>query len=157
MRHRTLRVSFSVGLLLCGAWIPMSTGQRWHEIAVGEILVFSSPVELSPTSAQGIDSAFGEWQGENLLVRVDAGLFADPLTRYAGQPDHETFDESIDGQPARGVAFDQGDGSRFTAVHFPDLGQGSAAAKKLTFVVISRGSVTAEDALRIVRSIRVRR
>jgi hypothetical protein len=62
--------------------MAMSTDQQWHEIAVGQLLVFSSPVELTPASAQGIDSAVGEWHGDGLLVRTDYGLFVDPLTGY---------------------------------------------------------------------------
>jgi hypothetical protein len=54
------------------------------------------------------------------------------------------------------VAFDQGDGSHFTAVHFYDLGR-LGTAPKLTFVVISSGGTTADEALRIIRSIRCRR
>lgn len=135
----------------------MSTDEQWHEIAVGQLLVFSSPVELTPASAQGIDSAVGEWHGDGLLVRTDYGLFVDPLTGYQNRPNRQEFEESIDGQPARVVAFDQADGSRFTAVHFYDLGRLGAAPRKLTFVVISSGDRTANEALRIIRSIRFRR
>jgi hypothetical protein len=135
----------------------MSADQQWHQIAVGQLLVFSSPVELSPASAQGIDSAVGEWHGTDLLVRTDYGLFADPLTGYQNRPNHQGFAESIDGQPASVVAFDQDDGTRFTGAHFYDLRGVGAAPNKLTFVVISSGSRTAEEALRIIRSIRFRR
>jgi hypothetical protein len=54
------------------------------------------------------------------------------------------------------AAFDQADGSRFTAVYFYDLGR-LGTAPKLTFVVISSGGTTADEALRIIRSIRFRR
>ncbi|MGH9158759.1 MAG: hypothetical protein ACRD2X_02070 [Vicinamibacteraceae bacterium] len=126
----------------------------WREIAVGDLLVFASPVVLTPAQAQGIDTAASEWCGNDLLVRIDHGLFVDPLTRYARQAGCRVFDLSIDGQPAKGVAFDQADGSRFTAVHFPRLSLPRAGSNKLTFVVISRGDRTAEDAMRIARSIR---
>ncbi len=121
------------------------------------MLVFSSPVELTPASAQGYDTAVGEWHGEDLQVRTDYGLFADQLTGYQKRSNRQTFEEPIDGLPARGVAFDEADGTRFTAVHFHDLGPLGAAPKKLTFVVISSGSRTADEALRIVKSIRFRR
>ena len=90
-------------------------------------------------------------------MRTDYGLFADQLTGYQNRSNRQAFEESIDGQPARVVAFDQPDGARFTAAHFHDLGQLGAGPKKLTFVVISRGSTTADDALRIIKSIRFRR
>jgi hypothetical protein len=137
--------------------MAMSTHEKWYEIAVGDFLAFSSPVELTPAPAQGIDSVVGEWNGDDLVVRLDYGLFVDPLTGYQNRSNRQSFEESIDGLPARVVAFDQGDGSRFTAVHFYDLGQLGAAPRKLTFVVISRGGRTAEEALRIIRSIRFRR
>ena len=97
------------------------------------------------------------WHGEDLLVRTDYGLFADQLTGYQTRANRQAFEEAIDGQPARVVTFDQPDGSRFTAVHFSDLGRLGAGPKKLTLVVISSGSRTTEEALRIVRSIRFRR
>ncbi len=135
----------------------MSSDRQWHEITVGNLLVFSSPVELTPASTQGIDSAVGEWHGDDLLVRTDYGLFADQLTGYQKRANRQAFEEAIDGQPARVVAFDEPDGSRFTAAHFHDLGRLGAGPKKLTFVVISRGSRSADEALRIIRSIRFRR
>ena len=97
------------------------------------------------------------WHSDDLVVRTDYGLFVDPLTGYQNRPNRQEFEESIDGQPARVVAFDQADGSRFTAAHFYDLGRLGAVPKKLTFVVISSGGRTADEALRITRSIRFRR
>lgn len=135
----------------------MSARQPWHEVAVGTLLVFSSPVELARAETRGIDTAVGEWRGEDLLVRTDYGLFVDPLTTSLNNPGSRTFEERIDGQPARGVALEQGDGSEFTAVHFYDLGRLGAGREKLTFVVISRGARTAEEALQMIRSIRFRR
>jgi hypothetical protein len=151
-------VRFGLVTLLSCIGMAMTTGQQKHEIAVGDVLVFSSPVEMAPVAAQGIDSAVNEWRGEQLLVRTDYGLFVDPLTGYKNRPNLQVFEEPIDGQPARAVTFDQADGSRFTAVHFPDLGRLGAAPKKLTLVVISSGRRSADDeGLQIVRSIRFRR
>lgn len=145
-----------VGLLVASVGAVMSNGQQWPVVRVGDTLTFSAPSGLEPTSARGMDTSFGEWRGDDLLVRVDAGLFVDPLTRYGSQPNVRAFDESIDGQRARIVTFDQPDGSRFTAAHFPDL-QNAAGSKKLTFVVISNGPRSADEAMRIARSIRFRR
>ena len=129
----------------------------WHEIAVDDLLVFASPIALTPAEGQGIDTVAGEWRGDDLLVRIDYGLFVDPLTRYAREASARAFDLTIDGQPAKGVSFDQTDGSRLTAVHVPRLSLPRAGSNKLTFVVITGGARTAEEALRIVRSIRFRR
>ena len=51
--------------------------QDWHEIVVGDLIAFASPVPLQPTTAVGTDTAFSEWQGEGITVRVDYGLFVD--------------------------------------------------------------------------------
>ena len=133
----------------------MSTG-AWHEINVGDVFTFSSPVKLSSTGAEGIDSAVGEWHGDGLVVRSDYGLFADPLTGHQNRTNRSVFEESIGGVPARIVANDQSDGSRFTAVHFSDLTGPGGKRQKLTFVVVSSGERTPDEALRMVRSIRFR-
>jgi hypothetical protein len=131
----------------------MSNGQQWRDVRVGDRLTFSAPIDLTSTSARGTDTDFSEWHGDGLTVRVDAGLFSDPLTRYQSKPNVRQRDESIDGQAARVVTYDQPDGSRFTAAHFPEL-QNAGGAKKLTVAVISSGDRSADEALRIVRSIR---
>jgi len=143
-------------LLIAGTSLrmSMSPNQSWHDVAVGKLLVFASPVQLASAEVTGIDSAVGEWRGEGLLVRTDYGLFVDPLTGYQSRPGSRIVQELIDGRRARIVAFDQDDGSRFTAAHFADLGVRDRAPEKLTFVVISRGARTAEEALRMIRSIR---
>jgi hypothetical protein len=146
-----------VGVLAVSLGAVMSNGQQWREVRVGDTLTFSAPAGLEPTSARGMDTDFGEWRGHDLSVRVDAGLFVDPLTRYGSQPNVRALDESIDGQRARIVTFDQSDGSRFTAAHFPDLQDVAGGSRKLTFVVISSGDRSADEAMRIVRSIRFRR
>ena len=149
--------SVGVGLLLCSVGMVMSNRQQWREVLVDELLSFSAPVELTRAAAQGLDTYAGEWTGDDLVVRIDAGLFVDPLTRHGSQRNYRAFEESIDGQSARGVTFDQPDESRFTAVHFPDLRNVAGGSKKLTFVVISRGDRSADDAMRVVRSIRFKR
>jgi hypothetical protein len=135
----------------------MSSGQKWHDVPVGKRLTFSAPAALESTSARGVDTEFTELHGDDLTVRIDAGLFGDPLTRNKSKPNVRELDESIDGQRARVVSYDQPDGSRFTAAHFPNLENAAGGAKKLTFVVISSGDRSADDALRILRSIRFKR
>jgi hypothetical protein len=146
-----------VGLLVLGVGAVMSNGQQWSDVRVGDMFTFSAPAGLEPTSARGMDTDFGEWRGGDLLVRIDAGLFVDPLASYGSKPNVRAFDEAIDGQRARLVTFDQPDGSRFTAAHFPDVPNAAGGRKKLTFVVISSGERSADDAMRIVRSIRFHR
>ena len=131
----------------------MSNRQEWREVQVGETLTFLAPAGMEPTSARGVDTSFGEWRGHDLIVRVDSGLFVDPLTRYGSQPNVRAWDESIDGRLARIVTFDQADGSRFTAAHFAGLQDPAGRPSKLTLVVIS-GDQTADEAMQVVRSIR---
>ena len=59
--------------------------QDWRKIVVGELLEFSSPVALERTTAEGADTAFSEWQGDGLTVRVDYGLFVDPRRAPSGR------------------------------------------------------------------------
>ena len=95
--------------------------QGWHDVVVGELLEFSSPVALERTTAEGADTAFSEWHGDGLTVRVDYGLFVDPLASSQRQGGAEVVNETIDGLSATRVTYCQADGTRFTAVHFADL------------------------------------
>jgi hypothetical protein len=130
---------------------------HWREVRFGDLLVFSSPVDVTPTGGTGVDTAFGEWRGEGLVVRCDYGLFVDPLTAHQNRSDARTSNEVINGHNARVVAVDQPGGSRFTAAHFPDVPKPGGGAAKLTFVVITSGQRTPAEAVDIVRSIRFTR
>ena len=72
------------------------------------------------------DTAFSEWQGDGLTVRVDYGLFVDPLKSSQRQGGAEVVSETIDGLPATRVSYAQADGTRFTALH-----QGCSPAGRL--------------------------
>ena len=106
--------------------------QDWHEIVVGDLIAFASPVPLQPTTAVGTDTAFSEWQGEGITVRVDYGLFVDRLESSQRQDGAEAADETIDGVPARRVSYTRADGTRFTALHFPDLAAGDNRRRHLS-------------------------
>ena len=121
------------------------------------MLEFSSPVALERTTAEGADTAFSEWQGDGLTVRVDYGLFVDPLKSSQRQGGAEVVSETIDGLPATRVSYAQADGTRFTALHFPDLSAAGGGRNKLTMVVLSPSSRSADDARRMVTSVRFRR
>ena len=114
--------------------------QDWHEIVVGDLIAFASPVPLQPTSAVGTDTAFSEWQGGGITVRVDYGLFVDRLDSSQRQDGAETADETIDGVPARRVSYSRADGTRVTAVHFPDLSAVGGGRNRLTIAVLSPSS-----------------
>ena len=131
--------------------------QDWQEVVVGDLLEFSSPVPLERTTAAGTDTAFSEWQGAGLTVRVDYGLFVDPLERSQRHSGAEVVQQSIDGLSAIRVSYAQADGMRFTAVHFPDLSAVGGGRNKLTMVVLSPSSREGDDARRMVTSVKFRR
>jgi hypothetical protein len=131
--------------------------QDWQTVVVGDVLEFSSPVALDRTTAEGTDTTFSEWQGSGLTVRVDYGLFVDPLKSSQRQGGAEVAVETIDGLTATRVSYTQADGMRFTAVHFPDLSAVGGGRNKLTMVVLSPSSRAAEDARRMLTSVKFRR
>ena len=131
--------------------------QGWQTVVVGDLLEFASPVALERTTAEGTDTAFSEWQGDGLTVRVDYGLFVDRLESSQRQGGAEVVDETIDGLPARRVSYVQADGVRFTAVHFPDLSTVGGGRNKLTLVVLAPPPRSADEARRVVTSVKFRR
>jgi len=132
--------------------------QGWTTIVVGDVLEFTAPASLDRTTAAGTDTAFSEWHGDDgVTVRVDYGLFVDPLRSSQRQAGAEVVDETIDGIAATRVSYTQPDGTRFTAVHFPDLAAIGGGRNKLTMVVLSPASRPAEDARRMVTSVKFRR
>ena len=131
--------------------------QGWQTVAVGDVLEFASPVALARTTAEGADTAFSEWQGDGLTVRVDYGLFVDPLKSSQRQAGADVVEETIDGLVAMRVGYTQADGTRFTAVHFPDLSAVGGGRNKLTMVVLAPSSRSADDVRRMVTSVKFRR
>ncbi len=122
----------------------------WQDVVVDDLLVFSSPVALTRTTAAGVDTAFSEWQGDGLVVRIDYGLFVNPLAPGATE-------ETIDGLPARIATHDTPDGRQTTAVHFPDLSSLARGRNKVTLVVEGPSSRSADDLRLLARSVRFRR
>lgn len=131
--------------------------QGWTTVVVGDVLEFTAPAALERTTAEGADTAFSEWRGDGLTVRVDYGLFVDPLRSSRRQAGAEVVEETIDGIPATRLSYTQPDGMRFTAVHFPDLSTIGGGRNKLTMVVLSPSSRPGDDAQRIVTSVKFRR
>ena len=131
--------------------------QGWTTVVVGDVIEFAAPVALERTTAEGADTAFSEWHGDGLTVRVDYGLFVDPLRSSQRQAGAEVVDDTIDGLAATRVSYAQPDGTRFTAVHFPDLAAIGGGRNKLTMVVLSPSSRPADVALRMVASVKFRR
>lgn len=115
----------------------------------------SLPVGMAEVDEHGIDSDVYHWVGESIEVRIDHGLFSDPLTSYAGYPDYELTTEAIDGHLARIISFHQYDGSLIVAAHFHDLARRRHAdLKKLTVVIQSSLNDGDEISKTIVRSIK---
>ena len=129
--------------------------QSWKKANFEGEFEFSLPAALSETKEQGIDSSVTRWEGEGITIRVDYGMFSDPLTSYVKRPNYHLSNEEIGNRAARVVSFNQDDGRHLVAAHFHDLAEGKSANRgKLTVVVETEPSVGREVASRIVRSIR---
>jgi hypothetical protein len=129
--------------------------QDWKEIDFGGKLQFSLPAGLAETKEQGIDSRVGRWEGEGITVRVDYGIFSDPLTSYAERPNYRLAAEKIDNRTARVVSFDLNDGKDFIAAHFGGFTEEETGERSaLTIVVETEPGVGSEVASQIIRSVR---
>ena len=108
------------------------------------------PEEVGPTDDRAIDSTAATWSGKGISLLVDEGPFADPLTSYENRPNYRAAEETIGGRKARVVAFDQPDGTRSVAAHFPDDGGEPGA---LTVVARGESGVAQELLNQIIRDI----
>ena len=128
--------------------------KNWKDILFKGKFKFSVPASLLEAEEQGIDSSVALWEGKGIKVRVDYGLFSDPLTSYVNQPNYILSNEDIGGNPARIVWFDQNDGSHFVAAHFHDLEERRwTDLRKLTIVVETSKKVGSKISEKILRSI----
>lgn len=109
-----------------------------------------SPVPLNQTSAVGIDSRAGTWDGGEVVVTIDEGPLADSLTTYADRPGAETTEQTIDGRPARVVSFQLDDGRYLAAAHFE---RREREAADLTISVVVTEALGEEAPAQIVGSI----
>lgn len=129
--------------------------QNWKKANFEGEFEFSLPAAMSEAKEQGIDSNVARWEGEGITVRVDYGMFSDPLTSYVGRPNYHLSNEEISKRAARVVSFDQDDGRHLLAAHFHSLAKGKTADRaNLTIVVETEPSVGREVASRIIRSMR---
>lgn len=120
---------------------------EWKEVGFAGTFRFSVPADVVEVTAHGIDSDVAHWEGGGITVRVDSGLFSDPLTSYANHPG------MLGGRPARLVSFDRDDGSRFAAAHFLEKTGESAGGGTITVVVETDRGVEPEVGAEILRSI----
>lgn len=119
-------------------------------------VVFEVPVGATRSAGTPIEGDFGEWRGRDLIVRVDASPFADPLTGYSDRPEHRISEDPIDGHPARAVTFRDHDGNHVAAVHIPDAARGRSGRPRPVTVYVNAGGTAAEaTARRVAASVRV--
>lgn len=127
----------------------------WKEVDFEGKFKFSVPVSVSAAEEQGIDSSIGLWKGKGIMVRVDYGLYSDPLTSYTDRANYSVRDDEIDGQAARMILFDDIDGRHFVAGHFGELPVGSGSKpRRLTVVVEASQEVGKVIPIKIIESIR---
>lgn len=132
------------------AQIASSADETWRKHAFGKLLTFSAPSGVAPTGEQGIDSAFGSWEGKTLRISMDHGLFGDRLNSYEGRPGYDERKMTIGGEPARVVEFDELDDTHFVGAHFAGVG---SPPRPLTVVVVSKEGADPEIAHKVLRSI----
>lgn len=123
----------------------------WKVVTLTPRLRIRSPVDVARSPAHPVDSKASLWEGQNLRILVDEGPFSDPLTSYGDRVGAETFEETIDGRPARVVSAELEDGSQFAGAHF-GLEEG-AAPGALTITVTGSGHLADDVPLEIVRSV----
>ena len=128
--------------------------ENWVEVSLPTGHRLRVPPRLSGGDDQGMDTTIATWSGPGIQILVDDGPFADPLTSYARRPNHWTSEETIDGQPARIVGFDDDGGTRVVAAHFPGSVAGSGVSDRLTILVRIEPGGDQEVARKIIRSFR---
>jgi hypothetical protein len=146
------------------AWTVASTGggdgveaepmAAWSEVSVGRV-VLRVPERLRADAPGGKDSLTARYRAPDLSVSIDLGLYSDPLTDHAGIGlTREPIE--VDGRSATLVRYRDPDPTaalpHVLGVHVPDLGDGSS---RLTVLVRGAGNAEEEEALRILRSIRI--
>jgi hypothetical protein len=82
---------------------------------------FEAPAEVVSQSgdAAEVEGPVATFLGPGLRLLIDRTPFADPLTRYASQPDYRHSRETIGGQPSDVVTFRAEDGTNVLAARYP--------------------------------------
>ncbi|TLM81704.1 hypothetical protein FDW83_14875 [Pseudarthrobacter sp. NamE2] len=118
-------------------------GQPWTSFRIAG-LALDVPDQLAPSPERGIEGGTAVLEGAGMRLTVDASAFADPLTGYANKPGYEHWRESLGGDTADFVLFEE-DGVRTLAVKIPG---------RATAVVHQPATAQQDTALQILRSIR---
>jgi hypothetical protein len=117
--------------------------QGWSSFRLAG-LALDVPSVLAAAPGQAIEGSAAVLEGAGMRLTVDAGLFADPLTRYAAKPGYEHWREAVGSQIADFVVFEEG-GTRTVAANIPG---------RATAVVHLPTGAQRDVALQILRSIR---
>jgi hypothetical protein len=117
--------------------------QGWSSFRLAG-LALDVPSALAAAPGQAIEGSAAVLEGAGMRLTVDAGLFADPLTRYAAKPGYEHWREAVGSQIADFVVFEEG-GTRTVAANIPG---------RATAVVHLPAGAQRDVALQILRSIR---
>jgi hypothetical protein len=118
-------------------------GQAWSSFRVAG-LALDIPDQLAPSTERAIEGSAAVLEGGGMRLTVDASLFADPLTGYAGKPGYEHWRETVGGDTADFVQFEE-EGQRTVAAKIPG---------RATAVVHQPAEADRDTALAILRSIR---
>jgi hypothetical protein len=96
-------------------------GSQTRMVAPG--LWLTVPDYIVPADTQGSDSRATTLSGGGFTIFVDEGPFSDPVTRYAGQLGYEVSTETINGNPARIVYFENEEGVRHLVARLEIVGE----------------------------------
>ena len=118
-------------------------GQPWSSFRVAGVAL-DVPEQLAPSQERAIEGGAAVLEGAGIRLTVDAGPFADPLTRYAAKPGYEHWQENVGSATADFVSFEE-EGIRTLAANFPG---------RATAVVHLSPGAERDTALQILRSIR---
>jgi len=132
----------------------VSIPRNWMRIEANNKFSFWLPPALVARDVRSHDSYERRWESKDMVVHFDYGRFSDPLTLYSRKNSYEAATERIGSYTTTIVSFQQDDGWRFTAAHFPDLGSDQfGRTVKLTLAVDTNPKVPKDVPLKIVRSI----
>jgi hypothetical protein len=134
----------------------------WSAHAIGAVS-FRSPPDVVPVPVQGIDSLVGQLEGPGVSIEFDYGWYSDDsFGGHLGDPALRIEEVTVGGRRARlGAWVDTGRADAHPhamAAYFPDVlgaGEGAPGETKLFFVVRFADPAFADEARRILMSIRI--
>lgn len=124
---------------------------NWKKISLGAF-AFYGPSDLKNERARGIDSALWQFSNDKMLLSIDYGMYANPLTSYSSQLNYEERWSQINGRRAKIISFRsyRKEWWYAAAAYFPPPTSGG---RELSVWASCADTQTQEDAMRVLNSI----